>query len=132
MNEPVLDSSLTSPLLDAVDLFVRLNIQYALIGGVAAMVYGRSRFTEDVDFVAAAGHEDVLKAHADTMRACHFDPACTWMLYHDSGTTVDIWKDEYAAGIAERAREVTLAGRQVRVAKAPDLIATKLRGPLPG
>src|SRR5687768_7064405 len=83
------------PLLDAVGLFERLGIPYALVGGVAAMYYGRARFTEDLDFVAATGHMNVLAASPDVMREFHFDPACTWKLYHDSGLEIDIWKDEH-------------------------------------
>src|SRR5512135_1295741 len=80
-NEPAIRTNLTQPLEDAVDLFESLRIPYALVGGIAAMVYGRARFTEDVDFVLAAKHETVLAAKPEVMRAHHFDPKCTWKLY---------------------------------------------------
>jgi len=55
------------PLLDVVSLFEELKIGYALIGGIAAMYYGRARFTEDIAFVAASGHMDILAAHPGEM-----------------------------------------------------------------
>jgi len=115
------------PLLDAVSLFEELGIRYALIGGIAAMHYGRSRFTEDVDFVADAGHGDVLAAHPKEMEKYHFDPTCTYKLYHQSGVQVDLWKDEHAGDIVEHATEVELAGRPIRIVEPHDLIAMKLR-----
>ncbi|MDD4888625.1 MAG: nucleotidyltransferase [Phycisphaerae bacterium] len=115
------------PLLDAVAMFEELGIGYALIGGVAAMYYGRSRSTEDVDFVAATKHAEVLAAHAETMAKHHFDPACSWKLYHQSGVEVDLWKDEHADEIVQRAVTVGMAGRSVLVAEPHDLIAMKLR-----
>jgi len=114
-------------LLDAVALFDELGIGYALVGGVAAMYYGRARFTEDVDFVAAAGHAEVLAAHPAAMQSHGFDPACTWKLHHASGTEIDLWKDERADEIVARARAAALAGRSVRIADPHDLIAMKLR-----
>jgi hypothetical protein len=114
-------------LLDAVLLFEELHVGYALIGGVAAMYYGRARFTEDVDFVAATGHMDALKAHPAVMEKNHFDPTCAHKLYHASGVQVDVCKDEHSDAIIERAREVDLAGRAVRMIDPHDLIAMKLR-----
>jgi hypothetical protein len=122
-----LPETLATPLSDAVSLFNRLNIPYALIGGIAAMIYGRARFTDDVDFVAAAAHRDILTANPEAMRACHFDPASTWKLYHDSGIEIDIWKDEHSDEITARAITVKLANQPVRVADPHDLIAMKLR-----
>ncbi|MEI8194320.1 MAG: hypothetical protein WCI73_00265 [Phycisphaerae bacterium] len=120
-------SPLVEALVDAVALFNRLGISYALIGGFAAMVYSRARPTEDLDFVAAESYEQVLAAHPEVMRECHFDPACTWMLYHRSGATIDIWKDEYSGAIAARAQEKKLANQMVRVVEVHDLVAMKLR-----
>ena len=118
--------SLSRPLLDAVALFEHLVLGYALVGGVAAMYYGRQRFTEDVDFVVP-GHMDVLAGNGAIMKEHHFDPSCTFKLYHDSGVDVDIWKDQFAGEIIERARLAQLAGSQVRIADPHDLIALKLR-----
>src|SRR4051812_47504790 len=59
---------LRQPLLDAVALFEHLHLGYALIGGIAAMYYGRSRFTEDVDFVVVPGHMEVLAANGPIMK----------------------------------------------------------------
>src|SRR4051812_13743667 len=123
--------SLSQPLTDAVALFEHLNLGYALVGGVAAMYYGRQRFTEDVDFVVVGGHMDVLAANGAIMKEHHFDPSCTFKLYHDSGVDVDIWKDEFAAEIIERAGVAQLAGSHIRIADPHDLIAMKLQaGPI--
>lgn len=115
------------PLLDAVSLFERLGIAYALIGGVAAMFYGRARFTEDIDFVAAADHMAILAANPEVMKEFNFDPTCQFMLYHSSGLRIDLRKDAHVASIIANAREVPLAGRTVRIADAHDLVAMKLR-----
>jgi hypothetical protein len=115
------------PLLDAVALFEELKIGYALVGGIAAMYYGRARFTEDVDFVAVTGHGDVLAAHPDTMQSHHFSPDCTYKLYHQSGVQVDLWKDQFADQIVNGAIDAELAGRNIRMADVHDLIAMKLR-----
>jgi hypothetical protein len=124
MNPPV---PYAQPLLDAVGLFERLSIGYALVGGVAAMYYGRARFTEDVDFVATTGHQEILEKNSDAMRDAHFDPSCTWKLYHDTGVEIDVWKDEHADAIIQRATSVQLAGKAVRIAEVNDLVAMKLR-----
>lgn len=115
------------PLLDAVSLFEELHVGYALIRGVAAMYYGRARFTEDVDFVAATGHMDVLAAHPLEMEKHHFDPTCAHKLDHASGVQVDVGKDEHSDAIIRRAQQVPLAGRTVRMIDPHDLIAMKLR-----
>ena len=124
-------TDLERALLDAVGLFQTLDIGYALVGGLAAMVYGKSRFTEDVDFVARVGHMDILEANAKAMRDYGFDPTCTWKLYHHSGVAIDLWKDEFADEIVQRAQPIQLANEQVRVACPEDLIAMKLRADRP-
>src|SRR3954464_3932217 len=93
--EPGTSFPYSQPLLDAVHLFERLSIGYALVGGVAAMYYGRARFTEDVDFVATTGHREVLGQNLQVMEQLHFAPTSTWKLYHESGVQIEIWKDEF-------------------------------------
>lgn len=122
---------LAGALHDALSLFRELKIGYALIGGLAAMVYGRARYTEDVDFVAVPGHAELLAAHGEVMRRHGFDPMCTWKLYHRSGITIDLWKDEHAAGIVDRAVRRKLGDRFAKVAEPHDLIAMKLRADRP-
>jgi hypothetical protein len=115
------------PLLDAVALFEELGVGYALIGGIAAMYYGRSRFTEDVDFVAVTGHMEIFAAHPQEIEKHHFSSDCTYKLYHKSGVQVDLWKDQHADEIVRRAAEVELAGRLIRIIEPHDLLAMKLR-----
>lgn len=103
------------PLLDAVALFEELNIGYALIGGIAAMYYGRSRFTEDVDFVVSGIGVPPMKNIGQTP------------MLLKSGVQVDLWKDEHANEIISRAIEVELAGNPIRIIEPHDLIAMKLR-----
>lgn len=128
---PQHENDLQQALLAAVGLFDALQISYALIGGLAAMVYGKSRFTEDVDFVAHPGHMQTLKSNAQVMQKFDFDPECTWKLYHQSGIDIDIWKDEHASAIIEHAQPIKLAGKTIAVARAEDLVAMKLRSDRP-
>jgi len=116
---------------DAIKLFTTLKISYALIGGVAAMIYGHARFSEDIDFVAVANHQEILATNPDVMRACNFDASSTWKLYHSSGLDVDIWKDEHSDAIVARAKTVRLGNRDVCIADEHDLIAMKLRANRP-
>ena len=125
--QPPMQVPYAQPLLDAVALFERLGIGYALIGGIASMYYGRARFTEDVDFVAVTGHTDVLAANPRAMEEFHFAPESVNKLYHQSGVCVDVWKDEHADQIIRNAADVTLAGRAIRIVEPHDLIAMKLR-----
>lgn len=61
------------------------------------------------------------------MEHYRFKPDCTFMLYHQSGVEIDIWKDEHADEIVSRARSMEWRGRSVQVADPHDLIAMKLR-----
>jgi hypothetical protein len=124
-------SALAEALHDAVSLFRELKIGYALIGGLAAMVHGRSRYTEDVDFVAEPNHAEILANHPEAMQRHGFDPGCTWKLYHRSGIAVDLWKDEYAREIVKRSVRRKLGDRFAKVAEPHDLIAMKLRANRP-
>lgn len=125
------EADLAAALQDAVSLFRELRIGYALVGGLAAMVHGRSRYTEDVDFVAEPGHEAVLTDHPEAMKRHRFDPACTWKLYHQSGIDIDLWKDEHVADVIKHAVRRKLGHRFVKVAEPHDLIAMKLRADRP-
>lgn len=131
MGDDAQQSDLTRAMLDAAALFEFLGIRFALIGGLAAMYYGRSRFTEDADFIAASGFEKMLEANPDKMRRHHFDASCTWKLYHDSGLEIDIWKDRFVDDMLTRALPVTLAGRSIPMVEVHDLIAMKLRADRP-
>ena len=124
-------AALAEALHDAVGLFRELKIDYALIGGLAAMVHGRSRYTEDVDFVAEPGHAEVFADHPEVLQKHGFDAACTWKLYHRSGISIDLWKDGHAAGIVERAVRRKLGERFAKVAEPHDLVAMKLRADRP-
>jgi hypothetical protein len=119
--------ALADPLKAIVNLFDTLRIPYALVGGIAAMVYGRPRFTEDIDLVASSSHEQILQANGAAMSAHGFDPSSTWKLYHTSGVEIDIWKDQYADDIANRAKSMQFFHQQVRIAEVNDLVAMKLR-----
>jgi len=45
------DTDLTAALLDAAAVFDGLRVAFAVVVGLAAMVHGRARFTEDVGLV---------------------------------------------------------------------------------
>lgn len=131
MNQSTPDDALIDALFDAVRLFEALGIDYALVGGLAAMYYGRSRYTEDVDFIAATDHEALLASNPEAMQEHGFDPSSSWKLCHKSGIEIDIWKDEHVAAMVTRARPIQLASRPVKIIDPHDLIAMKLRADRP-
>ena len=115
------------PLRDALALFSRLNIDYALVGGTAAMFYGYHCATVDINFILSANHQNVFAANPAAMHAHHFDRSSTWKLYHDSGIEIDLWKDDHSDEIAARAKTIQFADLSVRIADPHDLVAMKLR-----
>ena len=131
MNEDAPPPDLAEALHDVMALMRELRIKYALVGGLAAMVHGRARYTEDVDLVPEPGHEATLAGHPEVMRRHGFDPSCTWKLYHRSGIGIDPWKDDHAAGIVTRAVRRKLGPKFAKVAEPHDLIAMKLRADRP-
>ena len=131
MNDDTPPPDLAAALHDAVALMRELKLKYALVGGLAAMVHGRARYTEDVDLVAEPGHEATLAEHPEVMRRHGFDPSCTWKLYHRSGIGINLWKDDHAAGIVTRAVRRKLGAKFAKVAEPHDLIAMNLRAGRP-
>lgn len=127
MNQPDQSDSLTQALIAAVDLFEQCRISYALVGGLASMYFGRTRYTEDVDFIAQSDHEATLKQNSKAMQECGFDPSCTWKLYHNTGIEVDIWKDQFSDEMVQRAKPVKLLERTIMIVDVCDLVAMKLR-----
>jgi len=127
MDQPEPTDSLSKALVATVDLFDECKIAYALVGGLASMYFGRSRYTEDVDFIAQSNHEAILQKSGESMERFGFDPSCTWKLYHETGIEVDLWKDRFADEMVQRASPVALAGRRVHIVEVHDLVAMKLR-----
>lgn len=48
-------------LLYATELLERLNISHMIVGSMASIAYGESRFTHDIDIVVDLNHESVIK-----------------------------------------------------------------------
>jgi predicted nucleotidyltransferase len=77
--------------------------------------------------VAVTGHMDVFAAHPTEMEKFHFDPTCTYKLYHQSGVQVDLWKHQHADRIVANSHPIELAGRKIQMVDLLDLICMKLR-----
>ena len=92
--------------LAAISLFEEKQIEYALIGGVAAMYYGQPRFTDNIDFLVAGLNASQIAVEAIAPAKILFDTNC--------------------AEIVDRAFETPLKGRICRMVEVHDLIAMKL------
>ena len=120
-------SPFDEPLADALALFSSLELGYALIGGVAAMYYGRERFREDFDFVVQSGHQAAFEACPTVMRSHRFDPTYTCKPHHASGMEIDLWEGEFVDGTIWRAAHRTVGEKSLRIAEPHDLVAMKFR-----
>jgi predicted nucleotidyltransferase len=126
-----LTAALATALGDVVDALEREEIPYVVIGGVASVLYGRPRASDDLDILVAKGDaERTLEALA----AAGFETERTneqWIYkgFRD-GVQVDVifWLkgDVYLdEEMLARARRVDVGGRSVPVIPPEDLIVVK-------
>jgi hypothetical protein len=129
--------NLRNGLLTLADTFAKWNIEYALIGGLAAGYRARPRFTQDIDLVLRIP-QLVLPRLLEDLKTEGFDFDLTtvirqWnqehitvLFYH--GLQVDWLKpviDLYGR-VIESATEDDWLGHRIRVATPESLILTKL------
>jgi hypothetical protein len=133
---------LIDALRDTTDRLENAGIEYYLVGSLAAMQYGRPRFTNDIDLVAQIQSSQVgaFEKHFDTeeyycppreviadevIRGGMFN-----LIHQASGVKIDIVplkKTEFAASEFSRRKKVDiLPGLSVYVASVEDIILKKL------
>lgn len=124
-------------LTELVDAFRKHGAQYALIGGMAVVARGRSRFTRDLDFLLDVSQVVLPKLLDDlAQRGFEFDLKSTLDAWH-TGLVVLSWHGNVRVDwlrpvvpgfqhILERATEVELENQPVRVADPEGLILLKL------
>ena len=65
-------SELAAVLADVAEQFERLQIRFAVVGGLAVSVRGRARFTQDADFAVAVPSDAEAERLARELRACGY------------------------------------------------------------
>ena len=121
----------------------RLNIPYLVTGGIAVYVWGRPRFTADIDIVVEL-HEGDLPAleralrelgtagylDADAMRDALRNGSEFNYIDEQTGIKVDFWmlkNDEFDRQRLSRRVPKTILGKTVYFSSPEDLILSKLR-----
>jgi len=137
-NRDLLSDEVVQAVESLADAFAARSIRHALIGGLATMMRGRPRFTQDVDFlldvpqIALPGLLDDLVARGFTL-----DPAVVIKEYVQHHVTafkfgevrIDWLKPVlpfYSRALADAAPLEWTDGHMVRVATAEGLILTKM------
>jgi predicted nucleotidyltransferase len=133
VNEP-----LNKTLVDAADSLNSHGVRYALIGGMAASLRGQLRVTADVDMVIAADVAQGLRL-ADSLAASPFKPLFDGVAevversfilplrHRTTGVKVDLalGLSGFEQQLIRRASPLDVAGQQIHVAQAEDLIILK-------
>jgi hypothetical protein len=137
IDQPNLPQDLLTALLQCVQALDRLQIHYALIGGVATGYRSRPRFTQDLDFLLDVP-QVVLPGLLEDLHARGFE--------FDMRATIREWTQEHLTTVTfhglridwlkpllpcyqrvlEEAREELLLGFRVRIADPEGLILMKL------
>ena len=131
--------TLQTVLFDAVDLLQSRSFPHALVGGLAASIRGRTRVTEDVDFVVACSVDQAIEL-AESLKGQAFTPLFpefesiirrSFILplrHQDTGVPVDlaIGVSGLEQQVVSRATHVTIGDRQFAVATAEDLLVMKV------
>jgi hypothetical protein len=134
-----MDAPLEKTLADVVAFFGRQHVQYALIGGLAASLRGQPRVTADVDLVILGDVPRALQL-IDALEESPFAPlfpavrdvverAFILPLRHrTTGIKVDvaIGLTGFEHSTIERAKSEAIAGSDVFVATAEDLVIMKI------
>jgi hypothetical protein len=133
----------STPELQALeDLCARLDrasIAYMLTGSLAMAYYARPRMTRDIDLVVALGEEDVSRLlgaldttyHADSdaiAEAVRSRRPCN-LLHYPTMVKIDLIPrkgGEYRRTEFDRRKKVALAGIEVWIVSAEDLVLSKL------
>jgi predicted nucleotidyltransferase len=114
-----------------------LRIPYMVIGGIANLVWGEARATQDVDVTVSISEErtaEVVEALGQHLTLLPNDPVAflrqtrVLPMTTASGVGIDLIRAglPYEEAAIARAQFVDLGGAQVRVAGAEDLILHKL------
>jgi predicted nucleotidyltransferase len=133
VNEP-----LNKTLVDAADFLKNHGVQYALIGGMAASLRGQLRVTADVDMVIAADVPQALRL-TNSLAASPFKPLFDGVAdvversfilplrHRSTGVKVDLalGLSGFEQQLIRRASPLDIAGQQISVAQAEDLIILK-------
>ena len=120
----------------------RLGIPYAITGGIAVVVWGRPRFTADIDIVVQlipqkldALAVELLKIDKDvyvdrTMMRRALERKGEFNFIHPaSGLKVDFWimkDDPFSRGVIKRGVRKRIAGTTIFLSSPEDLILNKL------
>ena len=122
------------------EVLEQAEVRYAITGAWAAMAYGTSRTTNDLDLVVALSVEQAVQVAAALPPPIYADPV--WMqeaaalreffniIDPESAVKVDCWPlqtDDYSRVQFERRVRRTLAGQPVWMLAAEDVILSKLR-----
>ncbi len=130
-------------LRQSVAAFEEIGLEYALIGGFAAAVRGRLRFTQDLDVLGIADPEqcaNVVRAlrvrgfahmdRADRRRLDEVELLRFWLPVEDNsvsiGVDLQIARESYLESFVHAARLESYHGIDLRVATREDLILLKM------
>lgn len=127
-------------LLFTLDQLEELRIPYYVTGSVAVSIYGKPRFTHDVDFVVS-----ILPSHISQLverfksqfyvsevglRDAFEHHSMANLIHQGSGFKVDLWmldpKNSYARSQFERRQEKAAFGRRVFFISPEDIVLQKL------
>ncbi len=117
-------------LLDAVAVLRKLEVAYALIGGVAVGVHsGVPRATLDTDLAVVSGaeRERVIEAMCDAGFRCCGEFEHSTNFRHASDEPVQFAYDSEFDVMIERAETIEVRGESVAIVQKDDLIAMKRR-----
>jgi len=121
----------------------QLNIPYIVTGGVAVTVWGRPRFTADIDIaieISLSKSKDLLKALQKIDRKIYISEVAVnqavmgngeFNLIHPDGLKVDFWvlkNDIYARSRIKRRKLKKAWGQNISFISPDDLILSKLFG----
>lgn len=134
-----MDKTLKRTLVDATSVLKKHGFQYALIGGLAASIRGRTRTTEDVGIVIQSEISEALQfltVLVETMLTPLFPDVQavirrSYILplrHQETGVTIDlaIGASGFEHQVIARATDIKISSRSIRVATAEDILLMKI------
>ena len=125
------------------EILQELKIPYLVTGGMAVLIWGRPRFTADIDIVIELKIENInslIRALSALGKASYIDENMIEealkqggefnFIHGDTGIKVDFWvlkKQPFELSRMKRRRAKYILGQKVYFISAEDLILTKLQ-----